>query len=147
MPDFMINAMAAGRFDLAQCPRQDGRYPYQPYDGPGHRLMQDSVRAEGRAPCYCDGGSEWVFFSVLGSPAPGVLELGEFRTSLKTETAVSEHMSVYGPVPPDWSSLHACPACGGPIEFLQGEGVPTREASCNTCHWIVVATMVPLPPK
>jgi hypothetical protein len=79
--EFEFNGMPVGCFEEPEYPRQDGRYRYMPYRGPGHYQMGIELREKGIARCTYTIGSEQFSFAVLDSPEYGVLELGEFQAS------------------------------------------------------------------
>ena len=81
--DFRFNGMPVGYFEESEYPRQDGRYRYMPYRGPGHYQMQTERREKGHVRCYYTVGPERVSFAVLDCPEYGCLELGDFRTDSK----------------------------------------------------------------
>ena len=75
----MFKGMLVGYFEESEYPRQNGRYRYMPYRGPGHYQMQTEIKNQA-VRCYYTVGSEQCSFAVLDCPEYGVLELGDFRT-------------------------------------------------------------------
>jgi hypothetical protein len=72
---FMLDGMAVGHFLGQEYPRQDGRYRYMPYRGPGHYKLGVALR-EGRSiRCYFETDDGRVSFAVTSCPGYGFLEL------------------------------------------------------------------------
>lgn len=77
--DFFFERLAVGSF-VGGLPRQDGRHRYEPYRGEGHYRLATLLRRGSAQRCYYDVGEQRFFFTVIGLPEYGVLELSEFDT-------------------------------------------------------------------
>lgn len=77
--EFLLDGMAVGLFKDGAYPRVAGRYPYEPYRGPGHYEMVTRVRAGRVARCYYDQGELRVSFSVRALPGYGMIETDDFE--------------------------------------------------------------------
>ena len=81
--DFTLNGLAVGYFLGAEYPRQDGRYRYMPYRGPGHYQLGVALREGHVARCHFETNEARVSFAVLSCPEYGVLELRDFQVSAR----------------------------------------------------------------
>jgi len=77
--DFMFEGMEVGIFQ--ELPRSPGRFPYEPYRGPGHYEMLRRLSAGEKPRCYFDSDGVRVSFTVQSCPAYGVLDLYDFESS------------------------------------------------------------------
>jgi hypothetical protein len=77
--DIYMGSQVVGSFLDYPPPTSDGAYSYEPYRGPGHLNLHNQVEA-GKAPrCFYDTATQRVYFCVIGSRTPGVLELVGFE--------------------------------------------------------------------
>jgi hypothetical protein len=73
--EFHFNGHAVGVFATDIPPLCDGEYSYEPYRGPGHFDMQQTISTNSVAACQCFDGRAKIRFDVLGCPRYGVVEL------------------------------------------------------------------------
>jgi hypothetical protein len=84
LPDFYFDGTAVGYFRGGAFPQSAGRYHYEPYRGPGHYEMQESLGAGGSPRCYYETGGVRTTFVVRACPEYGVIELCNFESSPPT---------------------------------------------------------------
>lgn len=84
-PDFFFGSLVVGIFQTGLPPHRDGRYPYEPYRGGGHYLLQESLKRSPGQRCYFRKGKLRHCFTVVGCPEYGILELAEFDTPIADE--------------------------------------------------------------
>ncbi|HET7765853.1 MAG TPA: hypothetical protein VFK92_12255 [Burkholderiales bacterium] len=77
---FHFQGAPVGAFNAEALPREDGDHEYEPYRGPGHLQMQETLRAGKQASCYYVHEDEKILFTVIACPTYGVLTLSNVRT-------------------------------------------------------------------
>ena len=71
---------AAGEFRTWCWPKRDGIYRYMPFRSVNHLRMHERVRESGSARCFYERDGQQIFFSVIGSPKSGHLQLTDFES-------------------------------------------------------------------
>ena len=71
---------AAGEFRTWRWPKRDGIYRYMPFRSVNHLRMHERVRESGSARCFYERDGQQIFFSVIGSPKYGHLQLTDFES-------------------------------------------------------------------
>jgi hypothetical protein len=77
--DFHLGSQVVGSFPDYPLPTIDGAYRYEPYRGPGHFNLHEQLEAGKTPRCFYDTATQRVWFCVIGSETPGVLELVGFE--------------------------------------------------------------------
>lgn len=72
--------MEVGRFTGCQLPQTPGCYDYEPFWCDDHDEMLAVVQGGQRPVCYYHTRQSMTFFTVCGTPKPGVLELCDFES-------------------------------------------------------------------
>jgi hypothetical protein len=78
--EFAYGTEVVGRFTDPMPPISDGVYRYEPYRGPGHVHMQESLR-QAAAECSYVFRDVITTFRVVACPAYGELHLTSFETA------------------------------------------------------------------
>ena len=78
--EFLLNGMPVGLFTDGAYPRVPGRYPYEPYRGPGHYEMVTRLEAGRAVRCYYDEGEQRVSFTVTALVGYGMIETENFES-------------------------------------------------------------------
>ena len=77
---FCLEDMVVGHLEGNAFPTSSGIYRYMPYRGPGHYRLITSLKAVGPQRCYFLRGGERRYFTVMGCPSYGRLELASFES-------------------------------------------------------------------
>ena len=75
----MFDGGAVGHFRAWRWPRHDGVYRYEPYRSVAHMRMHEQLQETGSARCYYERDGRQVWFSVVGFPKYGHLQLAGFE--------------------------------------------------------------------
>jgi hypothetical protein len=70
---------AAGEFRTWRWPQRDGVYTYMPYRSVSHLRMHERLQQTGSARCHYVRDGRHVWFSVIGFPDYGRLQLAQFE--------------------------------------------------------------------
>jgi hypothetical protein len=71
---------AVGAFQTWRWPQSDGIYKYMPFRSVNHLRMGERIREAGLARCYYERNGRKTFFSVVGRPKYGHLQLADFES-------------------------------------------------------------------
>ena len=70
---------AAGEFSTWRWPRRDGVYRYRPFRSVSHLRMHERLQEIGSARCHYERDGRQVWFTVIGFPKYGHLQLTDFE--------------------------------------------------------------------
>jgi hypothetical protein len=70
---------AVGEFRTWRWPQCDGVYRYMPFRSVSHLRMHERLEETGSARCHYERDGQQVWFSVVGFPKYGHLQLAEFE--------------------------------------------------------------------
>jgi hypothetical protein len=77
---FIFDDGPAGEFESLFWPRRGGTYRYMPLRGKPHYRMRLCLQEKGSARCYYVRAGKRTFFTVVGFPKYGCLQLVNFET-------------------------------------------------------------------
>ena len=87
---FSFEGGGVGYFKTWPWPAADGVYKYEPLRSTAHLRMHEHRRATGSARCNYERKGQTIWFSVVGAPKVGVLELANFEVSDEKPTASAD---------------------------------------------------------